>query len=385
MIGSFYEFFAGGGMARAGLGDQWHCLFANDFDRNKAETYRLNWRDNVMLCDDIRVVTTSQLPDVADLAWASFPCQDLSLAGGGAGLRGQRSGTFWPFWRLITSLRLESRAPAIIAIENVCGTLTSHGGSDFEALCGALAGGGYRYGALIVNAAYFLPQSRPRLILIAVREGLPVPDYLSAPVPAGPFHPKSLRIAVDRLPHEVRRSWVWWSLPTPQPRRLSLSDLIEDDPSDVPWHTPDQTASLLCMMSDIHLEKLRAAKSKSKSKRQAIVGTVYKRTRRKGGGDRIQRAEARFDGVAGCLRTPVGGSSRQLLIVVNGSKVRTRLISSRETARLMGIPDEYALPDNCNEAYRLTGDGVAVPVVRFLSEQVLEPIMLRGDICRRAA
>ena len=101
-----------------------------------------------------------------------------------------------------------------------------------------------------------------------------------------------------------------------------------------------------------------------------IVGTVYKRTRRDGG-RRIQRAEARFDGGAGCLRTPAGGSSRQLVVVVNGSKVRTRLISSRETARLMGLPDEYVLPANYNEAYHLTGDGVAVPVVRFLAEQVL--------------
>ena len=36
VLGTFYEFFAGAGMARAGLGDQWQCLFANDFDRKKA-------------------------------------------------------------------------------------------------------------------------------------------------------------------------------------------------------------------------------------------------------------------------------------------------------------------------------------------------------------
>ena len=40
---SFYEFFAGGGMARAGLGSDWTCLFANDFDRKKGATYQLNW------------------------------------------------------------------------------------------------------------------------------------------------------------------------------------------------------------------------------------------------------------------------------------------------------------------------------------------------------
>ena len=381
MTGSFYEFFAGGGMARAGLGNEWRCLFANDFDRKKAKTYQLNWHDDAMLCEDIRAVTTSQLPDTADLAWASFPCQDLSLAGGGAGLRGERSGTFWPFWRLITTLCREGRAPAMIALENVCGTLTSHGGSDFEELCRALAGSGYRYGALIVDAALFLPQSRRRLILIAVRDGVSVPKGLFTHAPAVPFHTKALRAATDRLPQELQRNWIWWSLSTPQPRDQSLSDLIEDDPPDVPWHTPDQTATLLDMMSDVNLEKLDSAKSK----RRVIVGTVYKRTRRNDGGSSIQLAEARFDGIAGCLRTPVGGSSRQLVVVVNGNKVRTRLISSRETARLMGLPDEYMLPTNYNEAYHLTGDGVAVPVVRFVADQVFEPILLQSNDRRKAA
>ena len=52
-----------------------------------------------------------------------------------------------------------------------------------------------------------------------------------------------------------------------------------------------------------------------------------------------------------------------------------RLISSRETARLMGLPDDYVLPENYNEAYHLTGDGVVVPVVRHLAEHIFEPIL----------
>jgi len=47
---------------------------------------------------DVGGLTSRDLPGRADLAWASFPCQDLSLAGMGAGLKGKRSGTFWPFW-----------------------------------------------------------------------------------------------------------------------------------------------------------------------------------------------------------------------------------------------------------------------------------------------
>ncbi len=105
---SFYEFFAGGGMARAGLGNQWNCLFANDFDYKKGETYRRNWGDRELKTLDVGKLKTSDLPGRADLAWASFPCQDLSLAGGGAGLKGERSGTFW---KLMARLIQESRAP----------------------------------------------------------------------------------------------------------------------------------------------------------------------------------------------------------------------------------------------------------------------------------
>ena len=89
----------------------------------------------------------------------------------------------------------------------------------------------------------------------------------------------------------------------------------------------------------------------------------------------MQRAEIRFDDIAGCLRTPAGGSSRQVIMVVNGKSVRSRLISPRETARLMGISDSYALPSNYNEAYHLTGDGVAVPVVRHLARHIFEPLL----------
>src|SRR4051794_17161968 len=90
----FYEFFAGGEMARAGLGDGWTCTFANDFDFKKAAAYQSNWGADDLHVDDIRQVKLQQLDGTADLAWGSFPCQDLSLAGSGAGLKGERSGTF---------------------------------------------------------------------------------------------------------------------------------------------------------------------------------------------------------------------------------------------------------------------------------------------------
>lgn len=116
-----------------------------------------------------------------------------------------------------------------------------------------------------------------------------------------------------------------------------------------------------------------------------MIGGIYRRTRPDGSGGKVQRAEVRFDNISGCLRTPAGGSSRQTILVVEESRVRSRLLSPREAARLMGLPDDYILPRNYNEAYHLAGDGVAVPVVRFLAERILEPVLLYSGAERAAA
>ena len=381
MTRTFYEFFAGGGMARAGLGAGWRCLFANDCDRAKAAAYRRNWGADDLVCADVRALSTADLPGCADLAWASFPCQDLSLAGRGAGLAGARSGAFWPFRNLAAALAGEGRAPAAIALENVRGAVTSHGGKDFAAICEALRTAGYRCGALIVDAVLFVPQSRPRLFVFALRADIAPPRALAGDGPRGVFHPPALRRAWAALPPAARENWVWWRLAPPPPRNMGLADLIERNPRDAAWRAPEDTARLVAMMSPVNAARLRAALQSG----ERAVGAVYKRTRQDKAGRRVQRAEVRFDNIAGCLRVPGGGSSRQTLLVVENGAVRSRLLSGRETARLMGLPDEYALSANYNEAYRLTGDGVVVPVVRHLARELIEPALAARAPARAAA
>jgi DNA (cytosine-5)-methyltransferase 1 len=379
---SFYEFFAGGGMARAGLGGGWTCLFANDFDAKKGLTYQAYFGTGGELkVGDVRRMTTSDLPGVADLVWGSFPCQDLSLAGGGAGLGGERSGTFYPFWEVVKGLVAEGRAPKLIALENVLGTLTSHGGRDFEKICKTFAEAGYRYGALVVNASLFVPQSRPRLFMIGVRDDVEIDPTLLSPGPVPPFHTSGLQRAFERVSRSALEHMIWWNVPSPPQRNMTFADLIEDNPTSVSWHSDAERDQILAKMSPVNKAKVEAAKRAGRR----MVGGVYKRTRVDEKGGKVQRAEVRFDDVAGCLRTPAGGSSRQVIMVVDGKKVRTRLISSRETARLMGLPDDYKLPPNYNEAYHLTGDGVVVHVVRHLAEHIFEPLLKIGEGERAAA
>lgn len=371
---TFYEFFAGAGMARAGLGAKWRCVFSNEFDVKKSVVYRKNWKTpDVLKVADVGALTTADVPGVADLAWASFPCQDLSLAGAGAGLKGDRSGTFWPFWRLMQGLIDEGRAPKLIVLENVCGTLTSHDGKDFAAICSTFVKAGYYFGAVVVDAVRFVPQSRPRLFVIGVCDDLALAaSSITTEGASALWHTRGLLNAYEKLSAKVKDKWLWWNPSVPPVRATTFADLIEDDPVGVKWHTASETAKLLKMMSDINCEKVNEAKASGRR----IVGAVYKRTRLDDVGRKVQRAEIRFDDIAGCLRTPAGGSSRQVIVIVDGKAVHSRLISPRETARLMGLPDDYELPMNYNEAYHLTGDGVAVPVVRHLAQHIFEPLLL---------
>jgi DNA (cytosine-5)-methyltransferase 1 len=368
----FFEFFCGGGLSRLGLEGEFSCAFANDINPLKARAYRAAFGGDHLREGDVWKLSPADLPGRAALAWASFPCQDLSLAGARRGLAAPRSGAFWGFHRLIERLVQERRAPDVLALENVTGLLSSHAGADFAALMHALDGLGYRAGALEIDAALFTPQSRPRLFIVAARNA---PAHLMAPGPGEPFHSPALRGVVARLPDALRKRFVWWRLEAPPRRNARLADMLEDDAS-VPWQSDAQTAKLLGQMSPLQRARVDALRESGRRE----VGAVFRRIRIEHG-VRVQRAEARFDGVAGCLRTPAGGSSRQLLLFVEGQHTRSRLLTPREAARLMGAPDHYPLPENQTAALHLVGDGVCVPAVRWLSQQLLAP--LAGAVAAR--
>lgn len=362
----FYDFFAGVGMVDLALASDWECIWANDIDPKKAAIYRANHNPDRFHLGDIANVTARDLPPGADLAWASFPCQDLSLAGWGRGMTAERSGTFWQFYRIMSELHQEGRRPRMIVLENVVGLLR---GADFGSLCAALDSLGMQYGALVIDASHFVPQSRPRVFVVAVDREVDCQAW-TCKSPGEAWNPPSLIEAHRKLSSRLLRNWLWWKLPKPAEAVPSVGSLIEDCPNGVRWNSDEETARLLGMMSPVNLEKVERAIERG----EKAVGFLYKRTR---GGQ--QRAEVRFDGIAGCLRTPTGGSSRQTLVIVEDGRIRTRLISPREAARLMGVGESFKLPDAYNDAYHAMGDGVAVPVVRWLSRGLLNPLALASS------
>jgi DNA (cytosine-5)-methyltransferase 1 len=361
------EFFAGSGLVQTGLASDFKSIWANDNSEKKRETFIANHGDETFHLGDIKHVRGRDIP-AADLAWASFPCQDLSLAGNLTGMgEGTRSGLFWEWIRILWELREEGKLPPVLAAENVTGFIVADEGKHFKEACGALKDLGYRVGAVTLNASAFVPQSRPRAFLIAVRDGVDLTGLIQ-PSPSQAFHSLALVRSVKALNDPM---WVWWSLPLPVEPVPAFSELCDRD---APFDSAEQTEKLCTMLSPLNKKKLDALKKLG----TFFAGTAYRRTRPDEYGQKVQRLEIRFDGLAGCLRTPDGGSSRQTVIIVDKGVVRSRLITIRECARLMGAPDSYKVEGSYNDGYRAMGDAVAVPVTRWLAQHLLGPLANRA-------
>ena len=360
------DFFAGSGLARFGLEPEFDTVWANDVCPKKGAVYNANTSGPRILIDSISNVRGRDVP-AADLAWASFPCQDLSLAGNLTGIgAGTRSGLFWEWIRVLDELDDAGRRPPLLALENVVGFLIAHDGSHFTRAYEALRTRGYRAGAVVIDARDFVPQSRPRAFLIAVDRSLPTTGL--AQDRPGHFHPGAVIAAAAAV---ADTDWIWWTLPPAAGRVGTLADLCDWR---APCDSPKRTTERLAMLSPRNNRKLEQQLRYGRS----AVGTGYCRTRPTADG-RVQRLEIRFDGVAGCLRTPEGGSSRQVVLLLDRGAVHTRLMTVRECARLMGAPDTYEIPGTYNDGYRAMGDAVVVPVVRWLTRHLLVPLFHRSQ------
>lgn len=354
------EFFAGIGLVRLGLEKAgFNVAWANDIDPDKQRMYVQQFGDGNghFELGDIGEVKADDLPANLSLAWASFPCTDLSLAGWRAGLIGKSSATFWHFTRLMRDLG-EDRPP-VVALENVVGLATSHGGDDLAEAIRELNDLGYSVDVLTLDARRFVPQSRPRLFLVGAQE--PPED---SPVPNSELRPDWLQAVYGDSTLRTHRA----ELPAPPPPLTSgLSRLVERDHSDSEWWDETRTDRFLSSLSPIQAERLDALRRA----RRVSYRTAYRRTR-----NGIAVWEVRPDDISGCLRTARGGSSKQALVRAGNGSVRVRWMTPREYARLMGA-GEYNLDGlRRNQALFGFGDAVCVPVVEWLAEHYLRPLAL---------
>jgi DNA (cytosine-5)-methyltransferase 1 len=357
------EFFAGIGLMRMGLEREgWSVVFANDIDEEKAEMYAAQFPDSEdhLVIEDIHRLNADQIPS-ATLATASFPCNDLSLAGSRSGLRGKQSSAYWGFITILE--KLEKRRPPLVLLENVTGFLTSHGGADFTNAMVALNKLGYAVDAFILDAARFVPQSRQRLFVIGILDDNNLTPRVLEPASfyESDVRPKSLADFIFTHP-EIH--WNIRPLPNQPARSKSLPDILDNSNSSE-WWDGERAAYLLNQMSPRHHKVADGMIAGN----QFTYGTVFRRIR-----NGKSMAELRTDGMAGCLRTPRGGSGRQILFKAGKGKYFARLLSPRECARLMGA-DDYKIRVPLNQALFGFGDAVCVPVVEWIAKYYLNPVV----------
>lgn len=318
------EFFAGMGLVRAGLE---RCgietVFANDVDESKAALYRENWGDDDFVLADVRDLRGADIPAV-DVATASFPCVDLSLAGYRAGLDGTRSGVVYEFLRILHEM---DEVPACVVLENVPGFLTVNDGRDFRAVVAALEELDYTVTHVSLDAQSFVPQSRLRVFVLGYR-GLNRP-----PIPEPPMQEDGGR----------------------------LSDIVRDD---LEWWGARRLSCFLGSLSDLQAARVDAYQRQD----EVTCHGAYRRTRR---GTAVW--EVRADEIAGALRTTAGGSGRQAVLRAGGGDFAARWMDVAEYAALQGADDMKWESVSPRQAMYAFGDAVCVPVVEWLANNCLLP------------
>ena len=358
---TFAEFFAGIGLMRMGLERAgWSVAFANDIDKDKWQMYRDHFGDaGEFALGDVHKLDSTTIPDVA-LATASFPCNDLSLAGARVGLAGEHSSAFWGFVEALT--KLGRRRPPMVLLENVTGFLTSHDGNDFRDALLALNKLGYAVDAFIIDAVRFVPQSRQRLFVVGTRSA-----DISALNDTPKFYESDCRppALADFILWHPDINWKIRRLPPLPASKLKLKDILQDlSPNSQMWWSRERADYLLNQMSPKH----RAEADRMIQGERVSYGTVFRRVR-----NGKSMAELRTDGIAGCLRTPRGGSGRQILFAAGKGRFAVRLVTPRECARLMGA-DAFVIRASLNQALFGFGDAVCVSVIQWIGENYLNPV-----------
>lgn len=364
----FADFFAGIGLVRKGLEPNgWQCVFANDIDGVKGNIYAKNFGRDYLKIDDIANLHASDIPDVT-LITASFACQDLSLTGNMKRLAREGIGTFFEFTRILGELATESRLPSVVLIENTTEILTTNNGNDIRKVVLSLNQLGYACDVLVLDAVHFLPQSRPHLFIIGFKlsEFKETMRTLSNPGDIYLFQHACRPASVQKaIAANSDLSWNFLDLsPLPSTSEVVLADLVENS-DNLQWFGEKELVRELSFTRALSKERLEKAKRLANVTHRTVYLTAYRQMR-----EALVCLETRDDGIADCLRTASGGSSRQILIVVSPYNIQMRYMTAREYGRLQGVEDRFWIPQNQNIGRFVFGDAVAVPVVAWLGCEI---------------
>lgn len=365
------DFFAGIGLVSMGLeGAGWKTVYALDYDAEKERAYTNNFGAGHYKTEDIAKTKGSTVPNVT-LAHASFPCTDLSVAGARRGIHEGESSAFWHFVRIIEEMKdtYGEASPPIILLENVEGLLSSNQGKDLRSVIETLNDLGYSADLLRVDAANFVPQSRVRIFIVGLHDTLVNALPTNSIDQERAFRSSNARSKkiIEYVEANADLRWYFHQLPNLPTREVLLEEIID---SDADWWEKERTDYLFNQMHERHRELIRDAMEKN----TYSYFPAFRRMRMRDGESR-STVELRSDGIAGCLRTPKGGSARQIILRAGKGTFDARLINGAEAGRLMGADDFRIDPNlSLNQVLFGFGDAVCVPAVEWIGNHYLNEL-----------
>jgi DNA (cytosine-5)-methyltransferase 1 len=171
--------------------------WANDFDEYTCETYRNNICPKApesVICQDVRTLDIGHLSQIDALAFG-FPCNDFSVVGEQKGINGE----YGPLYKYgVTALK--AFQPQWFLAENVSGLSSANDGETFSVILTDLKACGYKiYPHLYKFEEYGIPQSRHRIIIVGIRNDIPLQFFPPSPEPYSRID-NSCRTAIEVPP-----------------------------------------------------------------------------------------------------------------------------------------------------------------------------------------
>tara|TARA_B100000949_G_C14262097_1_gene443314 strand:+ start:120 stop:1325 length:1206 start_codon:yes stop_codon:yes gene_type:complete len=370
---TYISFFAGGGGSSAGYklaGGE--CLFVNEFQQVAVDTYLANWPDTPHICGDIKKVTGKQIMEMTglkvgelDILDGSPPCPPFSMSGTkqkgwnktktAYGMKQENiEDLTWEQIRIAGELK-----PKVIICENVKGLTMEYAKGhldkmieDFEAL-------GYSTTYKVLNGIHYgVPQKRQRVFIVSVRN-----DVLE----------------------DIGMPWMLISTLYPEP--VDEEPTIEDAIGDLRLDNENSVEAIeLCeaMKKSAKykwMKRLPKNPDRVVSVGDDVVGPWYDKViaHRKKMGKSIPEAKHSF---YQSRRVPWNQASHtlseqglQTSLAVHLHAEEDRVYTTKESKRIMTLPEDYILTGTLNEKLARIGLMVAPMMMKYLIKSVYEKVL----------
>lgn len=290
-------------------------IFANDIDRKALNTYEENFGVGHTVCQDIREIPTSDIPE-HDLLIGGFPCQSFSTVNPTKDPFDERANLYKEMVRI-----LKEKQPKFFIAENVKGFMTLKKGAIFKRVCEEFNNCGYNLSAQLLNAAdYGVPQKRQRVFIIGVRKDLNK-NYLFPE----PTHSE-----------DGRGDTIKW-----EPLNKVIDSLVPDDPK--------------YYFSEKAVQGMKNAKNNMKRGLwQDLNGPCLTITSH---------------------LAKVSLNSRDPVLLVDPEKELYRRFTPREAGRIQSFPDSFKFVGSQADAYRQIGNAIAPVMMWHLVNALVEQFL----------